>query len=66
MKLLLASRTLPIPDGISIEVKGRAVRVKVGRPQEGRRPAMPPALARRRPLLSRLGFVLLRRGHAAP
>ncbi|GFR46379.1 hypothetical protein Agub_g7961 [Astrephomene gubernaculifera] len=28
MKLLLASRTLPVPDGIKIEVKGRAVRVK--------------------------------------
>ncbi|KAG2427814.1 hypothetical protein HXX76_012138 [Chlamydomonas incerta] len=28
MKLLLASRTLPVPAGISIEVKGRAVRVK--------------------------------------
>ncbi|KAG2491764.1 hypothetical protein HYH03_009925 [Edaphochlamys debaryana] len=28
MKLLLASRTLPVPKGISIEVKGRAVRVK--------------------------------------
>ncbi|GIL66009.1 hypothetical protein Vafri_19640, partial [Volvox africanus] len=28
MKQLLSSRTLPIPDGISIEVKGRAVRVK--------------------------------------
>ncbi|PNW74495.1 hypothetical protein CHLRE_12g494050v5 [Chlamydomonas reinhardtii] len=28
MKLLLASRTLPVPSGISIEVKGRAVRVK--------------------------------------
>ncbi|KXZ49787.1 hypothetical protein GPECTOR_19g238 [Gonium pectorale] len=28
MKQLLASRTLPVPAGISIEVKGRAVRVK--------------------------------------
>ncbi|EFJ42001.1 component of cytosolic 80S ribosome and 60S large subunit [Volvox carteri f. nagariensis] len=28
MKQLLSSRTLPVPDGISIEVKGRAVRVK--------------------------------------
>ncbi|GIL84584.1 hypothetical protein Vretimale_14595 [Volvox reticuliferus] len=28
MKLLLSSRTLSIPNGISIEVKGRAVRVK--------------------------------------
>lgn len=30
MKQLLASRTLAIPSGINIEVKGRAVRVKVG------------------------------------
>lgn len=28
MKLLLTSRTVTIPDGVSIEVKGRAVRVK--------------------------------------
>jgi len=28
MKLLVSSRTVTIPDGVTIEVKGRAVRVK--------------------------------------